>query len=257
MILKLVKDIWGLSRVVGVPKTFRWAGAIAATFPQVLKRRDLASADARLAGGPIRVRHPLGTAVLSGPEVFAGIREIWVRDVYGMRDLVKLRDGATVVDLGANAGNFSVLVLTACPTARVIAVEAHKDRIALLERNAALNGVSDRVTTCRAFIGVDTEVQDELRKDEQFAGAPTMSEQELLDRFDLETIDLLKCDIEGSEFAFLEPDSILFDRCRQVVVEIHEFGGDLRRFLDVLRGKGFRIAREDWVGTTCTAIALR
>lgn len=257
MILKLAKDIWSLSRVVGLPKTLRWVGAIAATFPQVLKRGDLGSADDRLAKGTIRVRHPLGTAVLTGPEVFAGIREIWVRDVYGMRDLVKLREGATVVDLGANAGNFSMLVLAACPSARVIAVEAHKDRVALLERNAALNGVSDRVTTCRAFIGVDTEVQDRLRKDEQFEGAPTLSEKELLDRFNLDSIDLLKCDIEGSEFAFLEPDSVIFDRCRQLVIEIHEYGGDLQKFLDVLRAKGFRIVQEDGVGTTCTAVAVR
>ena len=74
MILKLAKDIWGLSRVVGVPKTLQWVGAIAASFPQVLKRGDLMSADDRLANGAIRVRHPRGNAVLTGPEVFAGIR---------------------------------------------------------------------------------------------------------------------------------------------------------------------------------------
>lgn len=243
--------------MVGVPKTLRWVGAIAATFPQVLRRRDLSSADQRLANREIRVRHPLGSAVLTGPEVFAGIREIWVRDVYGMRDLVKLRDGATVLDLGANAGNFSMLVLAACPTARVIAVEASKDRVALLERQAELNGVSDRVTTCRAFIGIDTEVQDRLRKDEQFAGAPTLSDRELLERFSLDSIDLLKCDIEGSEFAFLEPGSVILDRCHQVLIEIHEYGGDLQTFVDALRAKGFRTLREDWVGTTCTAIAVR
>lgn len=257
MILKLAKDIWGLSHVVGVPKTLRWVGAIAMTFPQVLRSGTLASADQRLAKGAIRARHPRGTAVLTGPEVFAGVREIWVRDVYGMRDLVELPEGAVVLDLGANAGNFSMLVLAACPTARVVAVEAHKERIAVLERNAALNGVSDRVTTCRAFVGVNTEVQDKLREDDQFAGAPTLSEKELLDRFGLDRIDLLKCDIEGSEFAFLDPDSALFDRCRQIVIEIHEFGGELQKFVDVLRGKGFRIAREDWIGTTCTAVAVR
>lgn len=52
-------------------------------------------------------------------------------------------------------------------------------------------------------------------------------------------IDLLKCDIEGSELAFLESYADLLDRVGIAVVELHHQHCDTARCLEILRSAGF------------------
>ena len=60
-----------------------------------------------------------------------------------------------------------------------------------------------------------------------------------------EAIDLIKCDIEGSEFDFIGSYPNLLRRCRSVVIEFHPAFGDVEAAKEKLRGHGFHH------GTTC------
>lgn len=59
-----------------------------------------------------------------------------------------------VVDIGAHLGWYTVLAAQAGRP--VLAVDAGSENLALVEANAAHNGVGEMVTTCRAWIGCDT-----------------------------------------------------------------------------------------------------
>ena len=56
---------------------------------------------------------------------------------------------------------------------------------------------------------------------------------------DMPVVHLIKCDIEGSEFAFLENYAELLGKTRRVVIEFHSPFGDIARATETLRNMGF------------------
>jgi FkbM family methyltransferase len=72
---------------------------------------------------------------------------------------------------------------------------------------------------------------------------------EVLDEFELPRIDLLKIDVEGSEWEVLAGlQSAHWPRIRQLVVEVHDVEGRVAAVAELLRGHGFSTAidQEDW-----------
>lgn len=251
---KLVTDLSTMHRMLGIGAVLRYLGALARSAPTILRAGNMLSADAAMGQGLFQVRHPAATVVLPG-STFSGIREIYLRDVYGMAETLQVSDGGLIVDLGANVGNFTVLALKSKPNARAVAVEANKDFAAPFNETMKRNGVNDRVQLCRAFIGSEGKVQRSVAADPRYADCEWIDEETLLARYNITEIDLLKVDIEGSEFAFLNPASRMLDISRQVAVEIHGFAGDATKFLAALEAKGFKIFSVDWDGDCCIALA--
>jgi FkbM family methyltransferase len=196
--------------------------------------------------------------LLRGTQIFSSLREIWVRDVYLEGDFLSVPQNAVVVDLGANQGVFSTLALAQNPSARVVAVEPSLAFVESLEKGIRANGWSARVTAIRAFVGNFTEKQKEaLRQGSDYADAPMMTEAELIARAALSKIDLLKCDIEGSEFFLLEPQSRLLAMTNQLAIELHKWGGDIRGFLNQLTRMGFEVGPVTWAHDSCIALCRR
>lgn len=127
--------------------------------------------------------------------------ESWVENVYRLSDW--MLTGGVVVDLGANIGAFSTLILAVNADEHVIAVEPTADNRALLIDNITANGWDDRCSilpyavgfeagTCsmaanggaaHVVPGADVEVRT--------LGALTQG---------VTDIDILKIDIEGAEW---------------------------------------------------------
>ena len=258
MLGKLFSDFRGIARVCGVGSALRWLTGIALTLPTVLRRRDLMSADQRMGEGPFKVHHAVGDAVLVGSHVFSGVREIWVRDVYAKHGFLRVPDNGLVLDLGANMGNFSAMALASNPTARLIAVEPNARIGDKWSATIRANGFADRAQLCRAFVGDFTQVQlDDIKRTPDYADAPRLSEAEFLARYSIDHIDFLKCDIEGSEFFMIEPGSRILDITDRLAIEVHDFGGDVHRFLEALGERGFTDIAVDWYGGECIARAER
>jgi len=258
MLRKLVSDFRGIARVCGIGPALRWLGCVALTMPANLKTRNLLAADLKMGNGPFAVHHKVGDAKLVGEYAFSGLREIWVRDVYARDGFVQIPDHGTVVDLGANMGNFSAMALAASPTARLIAVEPSTGHAAKWRETMRVNGFTDRAELCQAFVGTFTDVQRaDFAADPAYAAAPIMSEREFLDRYRIDRIDFLKCDIEGSEFFMMEPGSTILDIAQRIAIEVHDFGGDVPAFLANLKARGFTDIAVDWYGGECIARASR
>ena len=258
MLAKLLGDFRGIARVAGIGTALRWMICVSLTLPTALKTRNLLAADRLMGNGPFRVHHAIGDALLTGESAFSGLREIWVRDVYAGGNFLRVPDHGTVVDLGANMGNFSAQALAANATARLIAIEPSAPLGAKWVATMAANGFQDRAQLCRAFIGIFTDKQRrDFENDPAYGDAPTINEDEFLRRYAIDHIDFLKCDIEGSEFFMTERNSRLLDIADRVAIELHDFGGDPQHFLDTLKAKGFVDLQVDWYGRECIARAAR
>jgi hypothetical protein len=124
-ILLIGADFAGLWRVCGPGVALRWLFAVARNVGPILRSHNLQTADAAVGPGPFAVRFPTLAKKfsVSGQGVISGIREMYVRNSYLKDDLLRIEDGATVVDLGANLGLFTKLALAHGDRVRVIAVE--------------------------------------------------------------------------------------------------------------------------------------
>lgn len=258
MIGKLFSDFRGIARVCGTGTALRWATGVALTLPAVFRTRNLMAADRRMGKGPFKVHHATGDAVLVGSQVFSGVREIWVRDVYAKDGFLQIPDNAMVLDLGANMGNFSAQALAANSTARLIAVEPNARIGQKWVATMLINGFTERAQLCRAFVGDFTRIQlNDIKTNPAYADAPHLTEAEFLSHYGIEHIDFLKCDIEGSEYFMIEPGSRILDITDRLAIEVHNSGGDVKRFLDALAARGFTDIAVDWYGSECIARATR
>ena len=253
----VVSDSVGLARVCGVGVAARWVGNVARTFNRCRKVGNLQPADLAMGQGPFRVRHKHASAMMTGDRVLSGIREIWVRNVYLKDDFLQIAPDSVVVDLGANMGNFTMLALAHGEDVKVISVEPSSERNSLFQRQLEANGWEHRAVLDRCFIGGRGEAQVELLKDEHFRGAVFTTEEEFLKKHELTRIDFLKCDIEGSEFELLTPDSPLLAITQQLAIEVHDFAGDRYQFLDRLKDCGFELGPIQHASGACVALAKR
>ena len=246
MARQLASDFNGLRRVCGNAFALRWLAAVARYFPSCVKTRNLQAADLAFGRGPVHAKLGNAQAQLVGDGIVTGVREIWVRDCYLGDGFLSIPDGSTVVDLGANIGTFTMLALAHGKNVRVVAVEPNRQATQFLSEAARLNGFEHRVQICHCFLGGRTHVQDELAATEDYAGSPFLTEDEFIEGYNLSKIDILKCDIEGSEFQLLTKESRLLAAARQVSIELHREFGDPQKFIEMLREMGFevRIRRE-------------
>jgi len=169
--------------------------------------------------------HPviLRTAPSSDFDVFTQI-VLWPEYDF----LERLADVRTIVDLGANIGLASALMLSKFPGASVIAVEPDPGNCEVLRQNLAAYG--DRV---RVLEGAVWAYDGEVSLDRSFGdrrewavavragnGVRAFSMAHIFSNFDGQ-IDLLKIDIEGSEKALFSADTSWLSRVRNLSIELH------------------------------------
>ncbi len=83
--------------------------------------------------------------------VVAMIREIVLADQYSAGEFI--RDGAVVIDAGANLGIFSLLAHYLAPHGKVYAFEPTSTTFELLQKNVSANHLSNQIMPCRAGLG--------------------------------------------------------------------------------------------------------
>jgi FkbM family methyltransferase len=126
----------------------RWRCDVVPSSPSAALARylDACAADDELwalpAGQPIHA--------LNGHELAYMAHEQLTADVYRLADLP---GGATVVDVGANVGLFTLLAACAGPDRRVVAIEPVPALAALIGRSAWLHGLQDRISVRQHGVG--------------------------------------------------------------------------------------------------------
>jgi FkbM family methyltransferase len=180
--------------------------------------------------------------------------QIYCRQVYGVR-----RDDRVIVDAGANIGLFTCFAAARAPRATIHAVEPFPDTYRRLLEAVRTNGLEARVVphavALSAESGVRTMVASgtpsqmvHLDLSGEVTGgvavhASTLSE--FLESLQAESIDLLKMDVEGSEYeVLLSTPPAAFARIRRINLEYHKppSGGlHPQMLVQHLLGAGFQL----------------
>lgn len=167
-----------------------------------------------------------------------------------------------VLDLGANTGYFTLqmadMFLRKCPLGEltICPVEASPNVEAELRRRLVIPGNRVDAKVCAGLVGRrEGSAQLNLGKEDtvNFVGDAGVDAQwdakrgtQRVNYLDLDAltstmpvVHLIKCDIEGSEFALLETYRELLDKTKRVVIEFHSPFGDIAQATQTLREMGF------------------
>jgi FkbM family methyltransferase len=159
--------------------------------------------------------------------------------------------GDTVLDLGAGVGSETRLLSRLVgPSGRVVSVEAHPRMFDCLSRTIELNALENVTAVSGAIAGRrgTVYIQDLpvyapntiTNCPDSALSVPAETLGELLDRLDIDQVDLLKMNIEGVEHTVLKAARDVLPRIRNLVVSCHDFktdrnGGDWQRTHDDVR----------------------
>jgi FkbM family methyltransferase len=166
---------------------------------------------------------------------FFVVRDVFENDDYGAVRKMNLPPDARIVDLGANVGITSLYFASLYPHCRILAVEPDADNADLAQRNGADLIAAGRMTLVRAFAAATDGAASIDRTDQSWGfkksdappaatnvdAIPCLSIPTLLARHPMDRIDLLKCDIEGSEAELFANCAPWIDRVRNLVIEVH------------------------------------
>jgi len=147
-------------------------------------------------------------------------------------------DPTVIVDVGANIGLSAIWFATRFPSARIICLEPESDNFALLERNIApypsITALRAALWSTRGTLAIGDPLQAggwafqtseaDLAHQGALGHVEGLTMMDVLDRFSLERIDLLKVDIEGAEReVFASPDvPAWIGRVDAIAVELHD-----------------------------------
>jgi hypothetical protein len=165
---------------------------------------------------------------------FGIAREIYLRDCY-FRYLPPgtFASARTVVDIGSNRGAFSCMMTPVA--AKIVAVEALPELAGIIRHNLHANGFGNFVLET-AFLGNGGELDG--------PGFDHLSMDELFRRHGLDHIDLMKMDIEGSEFSLFSQPGWLH-RVAALTMEVHPDCGDPSAIVACLQSQGFETRAAD------------
>jgi FkbM family methyltransferase len=215
-----------------------------------------------------RLRHGNLLVLTTAPVDTSTIAVVFIKEDYG-----QIAPGATVIDIGANIGVFT-LYAAASPGTHVFAYEPVDATYRQLQENIRVNSLQDRVTAHK--LGV-TGARERRAITISAEGSPfsslfgdSLKTQEiecvgLEDVFEengIEHCDVLKLDCEGAEFEILynAPEHIL-GRVGRMCIEYHDqpgrldlTGAALVRFLEA---RGFQCTTDFDPTTTSDTIDVR
>jgi len=174
-------------------------------------------------------------------------KEIFMEDFYQVKRLVRLLPKRPVIiDVGANAGFFNVLLFSKIKEAIVFAYEPMPSNILLFKETIKANPAMQSIQLFqKAVTGLPVESVELFTADTDentvvssvFSGfngmnnkritVPAQSLMSILEEHDLQHVDLLKLDCEGSEYdiVYNTPPAVL-RKIAMMVIEVHELNKD-------------------------------
>lgn len=171
-------------------------------------------------------------------------KEIFMSDVYNIRTLTAiLPDNPLIIDVGANAGFFDVLLLSKIKNAQIYAYEPLSSNVELMRSLAASNQRFDMSVAISPFAVTGTSCEmlriyaQDTEENQVVASSvkdfnihnvkeiwvPAISFSEIMADMPKAKVDLLKMDCEGSEYdiIFNTPPEIIC-RIETMLIEVHD-----------------------------------
>ena len=165
--------------------------------------------------------------------------------------LASLPDAKTMFELGAFWSYYSLWFLDRFPHGRTILVEPDPNFLAIGQYNYALNGREGHFIQASVAAQPGEAIGFRCESDGAVRQVPLVSVDSLVDRLNVDRIDVLLADIQGAEVAMLEgmEETLRRQRLSTLVVSTHDqsISGDFRtheKCLDWIKDHGGRIIAE-------------
>ena len=244
---KFLKELGNIREHTDGRTFLLYVACVFASFPELVRSRSLKAADSKMHGKTcvfnVDGRHRI---ILDGA-FFSVAREIYCRRVYFAAPHFEIRENDVAVDLGANSGVFTTLA--ALCGRQAIAVEAQSGFHPIIERNLARNNVFSKAMIEIGMVGANTGIisNPSNRQNASHWGAepPVLSLSDMIRQHNLDRIDFLKVDIEGSEFDLFMRDTDWLPCVDKIAMEVHLDFGDVDHLVKVLRAVGFNVCLVD------------
>jgi FkbM family methyltransferase len=200
------------------------------------------------------------------------VRDVFENQDYGVVRRMNLPADATIVDLGANIGIASLYFASLFPQSRILAVEPDADNCDLLRRNCAALLAAGRLHVEQAFVAAADGAAAIDRSDQSWGFKKIDSPEaasngqtirclampSLLAAHNIDRIDLLKCDIEGSEAELFANCAPWIHRVTNLVIEVHPPYSPERLHHDLRQASWeFDVCDQQQRGTQFSLCALR
>jgi FkbM family methyltransferase len=137
-----------------------------------------------------------------------------------------------IVDLGSNVGFTSIYFSKNFSAAKIYAIEPDQNNFIALKRNTSflknLTPINSAVWSHKTFLTPSYKEEDDWGKtfsvytEDSKDKIETITIDELIQIHSLETIDILKIDIEGAEKQVFESDLSFLIKTKVIAIEIHE-----------------------------------
>ena len=165
-------------------------------------------------------------------------KEIFMEECYTKKLDLRIPPEPVVIDIGANAGFFSMFAASRFPGARIFSYEPVANNFRQLERNRDLNDTARITCVPHAVFGHSGEISLSFDPNDSFTTyanvfggsrprdeavrVPCVTLPEILETHHLERCDILKIDCEGSEYDILYrcPGESL-QRVTRMAIEVH------------------------------------
>lgn len=246
--MRMVREFRTVRRMGGWRCLFAYLTHFSLTVPAILRERTLAPVDRRMDIRAWRLRACNQWSVSlvpakgwPGGSQFGLARELYGRCVYFGGPHFTITPEDIVIDLGANAGVFTVLAATA--GARVVAVEANPSFIRQIAANVGANQCQEQVTIISGVLGSTGLLFDQPGAEASEELVPTVDLQNVFSEHDIGNVDFMKIDIEGTEFEILRGPPAWIHRVRQIAMEVHVDYGDPDELERSLRQTGMSVRR--------------
>jgi FkbM family methyltransferase len=177
-------------------------------------------------------------------------KEIFMSDFYRIKLLVKLLpSNPVIVDVGGNAGYFNMMLFSKINDAQVYAYDPILENCNLHNENIKRNQIIDGKVKVfnMAVTGTPTEeltIYKEVEKDNSVTASvytdfssqnnnvikvKAISLQQILESNNLNSVDLLKLDCEGSEYPIIyETPKSVWDKIKMIYIEDHPLDKEKR-----------------------------
>lgn len=160
-----------------------------------------------------------------------------------------------ILDFGANIGLATLYFSENYPGAKIIAVEPDWSNFLLLQKNTGKLSPGNNVINLQAAVADydgTISLNSATRKynskiaieNQQGYEVPATTIKTIIDNHQIESIDILKIDIEGAESLLFSGDLSWLEIVKNLIIEFHD-EEEKARILDILKNREFIVRRSE------------
>ena len=192
-------------------------------------------------------------------------------DNYDRVEGFTIKEKDVIVDIGAHVGYFTIYAAKKAKRGKVISFEPSKESFKVLKNNLKINniqnvnveniGVRNESGTSTLYVDEDNEIGNSMFSNDKNLikeNVQVTSIPEIIKKYNIKSIDLLKLDCEGAEYEIILklPINIL-NKIKRISMEVHKIDNfDIKDIEKFLLENNFQVKTEYLLGQSDTSLPM-